>query len=125
MTFKVLLVDDNPIVLQAFGLALGRDGFDVDTAENAEVAADMVESNDYDAVVSDLRMPGRDGFWLLGHVKALSRKTYCVLMSGDPDVTRSRVEAMPEVDLFLEKPVNRATLRDALRSEQKHRQAAG
>ena len=125
MTFTVLLVDDNPIVLQAFRLALKRDGFDVDTAENAEAAAAMVEETDYDAVVSDLRMPGRDGFWLLGHVKALRRKTYCVLMSGDPDVTRRQVEQRPEVDLFLEKPVNRAALRDALRSEQKHRQAAG
>ena len=32
MSFKILLVDDNPIVLEAFGLALRRDGFDVETA---------------------------------------------------------------------------------------------
>ncbi len=124
MAFKILLVDDNTIVLEAFSLALRREGFEVDTATCGEAALPRLKIGHHDAVVSDLRMPGRDGLWLLGDVKALDPKTYCVLMSADPQVNADAVADIDQVDLFLEKPVSRTTLIEALRSEKAHRQAA-
>jgi CheY-like chemotaxis protein len=69
---KVLLVDDDPIVLRAVRrLLLGaRPGWEIDMAENGEAAQLLLERKTYDAVVTDLHMPVVDGAALLLRLKA-------------------------------------------------------
>lgn len=68
---RILLVDDDPIVLRAIRrLLLGaRPGWEIDMAESAEAALMLLESKTYDVVVTDLHMPGLDGVALLGRLK--------------------------------------------------------
>jgi PAS domain S-box-containing protein len=55
---KVLVVDDEETILELSVDILSDKGYDVDTALNGEVARDMIESNSYDLVIADIRMPG-------------------------------------------------------------------
>jgi CheY-like chemotaxis protein len=60
---RVLIVDDDPALLQALPetLRLRMDGVTVDTADSATAALDCIASCDYDAIVTDIKMPGMDG----------------------------------------------------------------
>ncbi len=68
---RVLLVDDDPIVLRALRrLLLGaRPGWEIDMAESAEAGLMLIESKTYDVVVTDLHMPVLDGVSLLTRLK--------------------------------------------------------
>jgi PAS domain S-box-containing protein len=57
----ILVVDDEPGVVQVLTEVLSIDGHRVDTASNGEVALKKLEEQDYDLILSDLRMPGLDG----------------------------------------------------------------
>jgi CheY-like chemotaxis protein len=68
---RILLVDDDPIVLRALRRLLlgGRPGWEIDMAESGDAALSLLESKAYDVVVTDLHMPGFDGVALLGRLK--------------------------------------------------------
>lgn len=68
---RILLVDDDPIVLRALRrLLLGaRPGWEIDMAESGQAALSLLESKTYDVVVTDLHMPVVDGVTLLGRLK--------------------------------------------------------
>ena len=68
---RILLVDDDPIVLRALRrLLLGaRPGWEIDMAESAEAALLLIESKSYDVVVTDLQMPVLDGATFLVRLK--------------------------------------------------------
>jgi len=61
---RILVVDDEPLVTMLIAEALALEGHDVDTARNGQEALDKVSACAYDAILSDLRMPGLDGVGL-------------------------------------------------------------
>jgi two-component system response regulator YesN len=68
---RILLVDDDPIVLRAIRrLLLGaRPGWEIDMAESAAAALLLLATKSYDVVVTDLHMPVLDGVALLSRLK--------------------------------------------------------
>jgi len=62
---RVLLVDDSGVVRAAVGAALREAGYQVDDAEDGARAQSLLETGSYDVVVTDLQMPGVDGFGVL------------------------------------------------------------
>jgi signal transduction histidine kinase len=83
-TTPVLLVDDNPSLLQALphAISLRMSGVEVETADSAQVALTMIEQQEYDAIVSDIKMPGMDGLDLLAKVQQQHPETPVVLITG-------------------------------------------
>ncbi|RYZ02138.1 MAG: response regulator [Myxococcales bacterium] len=69
---RLLLVDDDPIVLRAIRrLLVGwRPGWAIDIADSAEAAFQLLETKTYDVAVTDLHMPVQDGLELLRRLKA-------------------------------------------------------
>ena len=67
----VLVVDDDPALLQGLPetLRLRMSGVTVDTADSAATALDRIAARDYDAIVTDIRMPGMDGLALLAEIR--------------------------------------------------------
>ena len=61
---RILVVDDEPLVTMLIAEALALEGHDVDTARDGQEALDKVSACAYDAILSDLRMPGVDGVGL-------------------------------------------------------------
>jgi CheY-like chemotaxis protein len=56
MSFRVLLVDDEPSILELFKLALELEGFRVETAESGAAAIALLAQHSYDLVITDMRM---------------------------------------------------------------------
>lgn len=66
---RILLVDDDPAILKIFQLLLTMDGHDVLATESGEEAVKIVEQEDVDVVLSDVRMSPMDGFEVLRRVR--------------------------------------------------------
>ena len=69
---RVLVVDDAPYVRQAVTAILTEDGARVTAVGSAEEALAVLQWERPDVLLSDLAMPGRGGYWLIGQVRALS-----------------------------------------------------
>jgi len=70
---RILLVDDDVQLLQAFGDLLELEGAEVVVARTAPAAIEAVRGADFDVVISDIAMPEHDGYWLAGQLRALER----------------------------------------------------
>lgn len=79
---RVLLVEDNIINQRVASEILEKAGIMVDTAENGEIAVQMVQATDYDSVLMDIQMPVMDGYAATHLIKQL------------PDVTTPPIIAM-------------------------------
>jgi CheY-like chemotaxis protein len=68
---RVLVVDDAPYVLEAVTAILRQGGASVTAVGSAEEALAALQLERPDVLLSDLAMPGRGGYWLIGQVRAL------------------------------------------------------
>jgi CheY-like chemotaxis protein len=68
---RVLVVDDAPYVLEMVTEVLEQGGATVTAVGSAEEALAALKSERPDVLLSDLAMPGRGGYWLIGQVRAL------------------------------------------------------
>jgi len=100
---RVLVVDDKENILKLFVRILG-DGYQVETAADGTRAIALLGGEPYDVVVTDLRMPGADGFEVLRAVKARAPETEVVMMTAYATV-QDAVEAMRQGAYdYLQKP---------------------
>ena len=79
---KILLVDDEETILDTYSLLLGEKGYSVVTAVNGRKALEEFSRNSFDLVITDLAMPGGDGFKLLEEIKGRSPKTPVIVFTG-------------------------------------------
>src|SRR5436190_17910601 len=106
---RVLLVDDDPALLQALPevLRLRMGEVTVDTADSAATALDRIADRDYDAVVTDIKMPGMDGLELLAKLRTHRPDTPTLMITGhgehDLVVDALRAGAYD----FIQKPIDR------------------
>jgi DNA-binding NtrC family response regulator len=84
MRLRVLIVDDDPALLQALPQAvqLRMGGVTVETADSGAAALDRIESEDYDAIVTDIKMPGMDGLALLDEIRTRRPDTPTLIITG-------------------------------------------
>jgi DNA-binding NtrC family response regulator len=112
----ILVVDDEPSTLDALNTILSREGHEVLTAASAQEALTLLQDEELDLLLSDVKMPKMDGLALLRHVKDHHPGTVVSMMSGHQDVTAA-VEAMKAGAFdYLVKPFGRE---DVLRTVQK------
>src|SRR5438105_13363192 len=80
----VLIVDDDVALLQALPetVRLRMDGVVVDTADSGAVALNRLDARDYDAVVTDIKMPGMDGLELLAEIRTRRHDTPTLMING-------------------------------------------
>lgn len=83
---KILVVDDEPEVLGMVVLCLKKNNYEVSTAENAAEAYSMMETELFDAVISDVVMPGEDGISFLGRVHESWPDIPVILMTGHAEL---------------------------------------
>ncbi|MCB1357998.1 MAG: sigma-54-dependent Fis family transcriptional regulator [Maritimibacter sp.] len=110
MTRRVLLVDDDAAVREALGQTLELGGYDPVVVSSYIEAKDHIAADFAGVVVSDLRMPGKDGFALLAHARSVDVELPVILLTGEGDVPTA-VRGMNEGAFdFLEKPCAAADL---------------
>jgi len=102
---KVLVVDDEAKIREYFSDVLRHEGFEVDTAQNGEVAINMIDQDIYDAAIIDLNMPKVDGMTVLKYLVEQSQDTIGIILTGYATI-RNAVEAMKAGAFdYLAKPV--------------------
>src|SRR5467141_1363254 len=121
---RVLIVDDDQALLQGLpqALRLRMEGVTVDTADSGAAALDRIAARDYDAIVTDIKMPGMDGLELLAEIRTNRPDTPTLMITGhgehDLVVHALRGGAYD----FIQKPIDRdyfvASLRRAIEMHQ-------
>ena len=79
---KILIVDDEPNMLHMLSSILKQDGFEPRCAGSAQQALELAESDRFDFILSDVRMPGMDGIQLLERLRGRGIDTIVILMSA-------------------------------------------
>jgi DNA-binding NtrC family response regulator len=90
---KILVVDDDKAMREMVMALLEDAGHAASGADGADLALEHLGDSDFDAVISDVRMPGRSGIELLGEIRELRPETPIVLMTAFGSID-SAVEAM-------------------------------
>ncbi len=120
----VLIVDDDSALLQALpqALALRLKDVQVDTCDSAFSAIECIRANDYDAIISDIKMPGMDGLALLAKVRELRPDIPTLLITGHGDHELAIKALRGGAYDFIQKPIDRdyfvAALRRAIQTHQ-------
>ncbi len=118
MRKKILLVDDIKEFRALLKIVLSG-SYDVVTAEDGKKALDMIENGlNPDVIVTDLLMPGMDGYQLISKIK--SKKTWSkipiiVLSNVDTPAEKQRLTRNQKINTFLNKPFNTREFNEGLK----------
>src|SRR5216683_1549706 len=125
---QILLVDDDVALLQALpqALFLRIDDVRIDTCDSALEALEQIKEHDYDAIVSDIKMPGMDGLALLEKIQELRPETPTLLITGHGEHELAVQALRGGAYDFIQKPIDRdyfiAALHRAIQTHQLRRQ---
>lgn len=115
----MLIVDDDAWVLESLSLSLRESGHEITTANNGNDAIQLLlnrakQNEQFDLVITDLGMPDMNGGELAQRVKAISKDTPVVLLTGWAAQLDTEKNSMPWVDAVLGKPPKRKELLDII-----------
>jgi two-component system response regulator AtoC len=107
---RVLVVDDDPSILELYSRALGASGYDVAVAKSAVEAQSFMSTDALDAIISDISMPEMTGLEFLRLVRRHDLDVPVILVTAQPDV-KTAIEAVEHGAFrYLLKPVALAVL---------------
>jgi len=103
---RLLIVDDDPNTLASLSRAFRLAGHEATVCDNANRALELVKSQPFDLILSDVVMPGKDGLAFLEEFKGAGLSTPVVMMSGQAHIEMAvRATRLGAID-FLEKPLS-------------------
>jgi two-component system OmpR family response regulator len=112
---RLLIVEDEEDLRRSLEKAMREEGYAVDSAADGDEGFYKAESNDYDAIVLDVMLPGKDGWEILSRLRKSKRTP--VLMLTARDGVRDRVKGLDlGADDYLVKPFNLTELIARLRA---------
>ncbi len=114
MKIKVLLVDDEKEFIETLAQRLEVRGFEVKTAFSGDECLDLILKHEFDVIVLDVLMPGKDGIETLREIKSLKPLLYVIMLTGHATV-ETGIEGMKlgAYD-YLIKPTETADLVDKI-----------
>src|SRR5437660_11904136 len=127
---RVLIVDDDAALLQALPetLRLRMHEVTVETADSAAAALDRIAAGDYDAIVTDIKMPGMDGLALLAEIRRRQPDTPILIITGHGEYDLAVQALRGGAYDFIQKPIDRdyfvASLERAFELRRLERQVA-
>jgi DNA-binding NtrC family response regulator len=86
MKIKVLLVDDEKDFIESLAERLQLRDFNVSTALNGTDALNLIKENEYDVIVLDVKMPGKDGIETLKEIKNITQLPQVIMLTGHATV---------------------------------------
>ena len=107
---RILVVDDEHSIRVSLREFLRDAGHEVDTAEQAGEAMEMLEAEDFDVVVSDIILPRITGVSLLKTIKETSPHVQVILMTGEPTVETASEAVRAGAFDYLSKPIGKERL---------------
>ena len=101
---RVLLVEDSPHLVHTLSLALSRSGYEVESTDDGEKALQRAQSVDYDAMVLDLMLPGRDGLSVLQQLRQAGKGLQVMILTARDTVSDRVVGLQAGADDYMVKP---------------------
>lgn len=112
---RVLVADDDEQVLFVIAEVLRRDGHEVVTVSRGAEALARLKDSEFEAIVSDIRMPDMDGVTLLRRVRDTDFDLPVILVTGSPDLETAAAAVEYGALRYLTKPVTSETLTEVVR----------
>jgi CheY-like chemotaxis protein len=101
---KVLVIDDEPVIVESVVRLCSSEGLDVDSALDAQEALKKIERNTYELIITDIMMPEMDGFQFLSTIRQRNIQTPVIITTGYSTVENA-VKSLSEGAIdFLPKP---------------------
>jgi len=120
---RILLIDDDKIVLRTIEKLLKIEGYELTIAENGQEAIEFVQKSFYDLVITDIRMPRLDGVETIQKIKKLQevgdRKSNFMVITGYSDPGVSQQAKKMGIKHFLMKPFDKDLFLDAVKDSLK------
>jgi DNA-binding response OmpR family regulator len=110
---KILIVDDEPDILQSLRFILSREGFTVQSADSAEAALAAVEVDAPDILLTDVQMSGSDGLELITTLRKRHRTFPILAMTGATHNTLAFARKLG-ADAAIRKPFQKGELIDLI-----------
>jgi len=101
---RILVVDDEPRICQLLGELLGREGYQTETALGADEALAKLARSAFQMVITDLKMPGMDGFGLIEAIKKIQPATACIMITAYATVETAVQALRRGADDYVTKP---------------------
>lgn len=114
-SWRIMIVEDEPLLRDTLEQLLQFSGFTVLTAGNGKEALDKLAQNPVDLVLSDIKMPVMDGVEMLRHIRATYGGLKVIFFSAFADISHAEALQMGALDL-LPKPVRIESLIETIRS---------
>jgi PAS domain S-box-containing protein len=115
MNKKVLVVDDQEGIRKVLDIFLSDLGYRVYTAENADTGWEIFKTQNPSIVLTDIKMPGKDGIEILRDIKAENPDTEVIMITGHGDMDLAIKSLKYEATDFITKPINNDVLEIALK----------
>lgn len=113
---RILLVEDESQLLNAYVKGLKQDGYAIDTASDGASAVELCEINTYDLVVLDINLPKLNGIEVLKQVRALNKSVKIIIVSANRSIEQ-RIEGLDlGANDYLTKPFDFLELRARIRA---------
>jgi len=108
---KILVCDDDFIILKLVENALKQEGYEVSTAQDGNEAIELLQDNEFDLMVTDMHMPHATGLELIDFIKNELNKTLKIIVLTKDASENTTVDAYQVgADDYLLKPVNLSIL---------------
>jgi len=114
MPMKILIVDDEPHILDVLLVLLNSQGFTTVTATNGQQALKKLKVAPYSVVITDLKMPIMDGVELIKKIRHLGFTLPIVVSAGHMDETLKPMLEKYNINAFLHKPYGIQAVLDTL-----------
>jgi len=108
---KILVVDDEPQIRLLLQEILKREGYEVDAASSGEEALEKLTGGAYRMVITDLRMPGMDGFGLISAIRNVQPEIATIMITAYATVETAVQALCHGADDYVTKPFDNNELR--------------
>ena len=108
---RLLVCEDNKLVMKTLSVVLEKDGFTVDLAEDGNMAFELLQKNPYDLILVDIHLPFHSGLEVIKYLRSeLKQKTPVLVLSAFSDAEMQRQAGEMEIDGYMIKPFNPSDL---------------
>jgi two-component system capsular synthesis sensor histidine kinase RcsC len=111
---RVLVIDDEAVLRSLFRDMLSACGYEVDVAEDGAAGLARFRERRYEAVITDLLMPGMNGLEVAAALRTIDADVPVILLTGSAPALTSRRARESGINILLHKPIALADLKSAI-----------
>lgn len=117
---KILVIDDEELVTKSLLRLLKNGGYDAVVAQNGAEAVEKIKDEDFDLIISDVRMPGLDGIEVIQNIRVFLKKAGKktipeILITGYADMEKYKRAADLKVTDYIYKPFDNSDFLGAVK----------